>query len=138
MSEKCRQRSPFVEDEGKRWNVTGDLGEQDGGGYLGFRGRLKLFPKAGDEMISLPALEELFERLYPPGREVPRVAVKGAERERSRWIALFRPSRSVSVMPTRCCSGKASTAGCASMRSAASSAFRSWGLARPIASNSTP
>jgi hypothetical protein len=34
-------------------------------------------------------LEELFERLYPPGREGPRVAGEGAERERGRWIVLF-------------------------------------------------
>jgi long-chain-fatty-acid--[acyl-carrier-protein] ligase len=81
--------SPFVEDEGKHWYVTGDLGELDGDGYLWFRGRLKRFLKAGGEMISLPALEEPFARLYPPTREGPRVAVEGVEYERGRWIVLF-------------------------------------------------
>src|SRR5262249_17138127 len=81
--------SPFVEDEGKRWYVTGDLGELDGDGYLWFRGRLKRFLKAGGEMISLPALEEPFARLYPPTREGPRVAVEGVEQERGRRIVLF-------------------------------------------------
>jgi long-chain-fatty-acid--[acyl-carrier-protein] ligase len=81
--------SPFVEDEGKRWYVTGDLGELDGDGYLWFRGRLKRFLKAGGEMISLPALEEPFARLYPPTRDGPRVAVEGVEHDRGRWIVLF-------------------------------------------------
>jgi long-chain-fatty-acid--[acyl-carrier-protein] ligase len=81
--------SPFVEHEGKRWYVTGDLGERDEDGYLWFRGRLKRFLKAGGEMISLPALEEPFARLYPPTREGPRVAVEGVEHERGRWVVLF-------------------------------------------------
>ena len=81
--------SPFVEDEGKRWYVTGDLGELDSDGYLWFRGRLKRFLKAGGEMISLPALEEPFARLYPPTEDGPRVAVEGVEHDRGRWIVLF-------------------------------------------------
>ena len=88
--------SPFIEDEGKRWYVTGDLGELDGDGYLWFRGRLKRFLKAGGEMISLPAVEEPFARLYPPTREGgPRVAVEGVEHERGRWIVLFTSERLV-------------------------------------------
>jgi long-chain-fatty-acid--[acyl-carrier-protein] ligase len=81
--------SPFVEDEGKRWYVTGDLGELDRDGYLWFRGRLKRFLKAGGEMISMPALEEPFARLYPPTEDGPRVAVEGVEHARGRWIVLF-------------------------------------------------
>ena len=81
--------SPFVEDDGKRWYVTGDLGELDADGYLWFRGRLKRFLKAGGEMISLPALEEPFARLYPPTKEGPRVAVEGVEHEHGRRIVLF-------------------------------------------------
>ena len=81
--------SPFVEDESRRWYVTGDLGEFDPDGYLWFRGRLKRFLKAGGEMISLPALEEPFTRLYPPTKEGPRVAVEGVERDAGRRIVLF-------------------------------------------------
>ena len=81
--------SPFVEDGGKRWYVTGDLGEMDADSYLWIGGRLKRFLKAGGEMISLPALEEPFARLYPPTEEGPRVAVEGVEEERGRWIVLF-------------------------------------------------
>ena len=44
----------------------------------------------GRRRDDLPApLEEPFARLYPPGREGPRVAGEGAERERGRWIVLF-------------------------------------------------
>jgi long-chain-fatty-acid--[acyl-carrier-protein] ligase len=81
--------SPFIHEEGKRWYVTGDLGELDDEGYLWFRGRLKRFLKAGGEMISLPALEEPFARLYPPTKDGPRVAVEGAEHEQGRRIVLF-------------------------------------------------
>jgi long-chain-fatty-acid--[acyl-carrier-protein] ligase len=80
---------PFQEREGKRWYVTGDLAEIDADGYLTFRGRLKRFLKAGGEMISLPALEEPFERQYPPTQDGPRVAVEGIEHDNSRQIVLF-------------------------------------------------
>jgi long-chain-fatty-acid--[acyl-carrier-protein] ligase len=80
---------PFLEEQGKRWYVTGDLGEYDADGYLHFRGRLKRFLKAGGEMISLPALEEPFARRYPPSEEGPRVAVEGVEQEDGRRVVLF-------------------------------------------------
>ncbi len=81
--------SPFVEREGKRWYITGDLVEIDRDGFIYFCGRLKRFLKAGGEMISLPALEEPFSRLYPPTEAGPRVAVEGVETEGGRKIVLF-------------------------------------------------
>jgi long-chain-fatty-acid--[acyl-carrier-protein] ligase len=81
---------PFKEFEGKRWYVTGDLAEIDADGYLVFHGRLKRFLKAAGEMISLPALEEPFARLYPPTEDGPRVAVEGVETpDGKRRIVLF-------------------------------------------------
>lgn len=80
---------PFVEREGKRWYVTGDLVEVDADGFLHFRGRLKRFLKAGGEMISLPALEEAFSRRYPPVEEGPRMAVEGVEANGGCHIVLF-------------------------------------------------
>src|SRR5262249_17742403 len=77
------------EHEGKRWYVTGDLGQMDADGFITFSGRLKRFLKAGGEMISLPALEEPFQRLYPPTEEGPRVAVEGVETPDGRRIVLF-------------------------------------------------
>ena len=58
-------------------------------GAIVFRGRLKRFLKAGGEMISLPALEEPFAKLYPPTDEGPRVAVEGVETPTGRRIVLF-------------------------------------------------
>src|SRR5439155_15881075 len=66
-----------------------DLGEFEADGYLWFRGRLKRFLNAGGEMVSLPAREEPFARLYPPTEEGPRVAVEGMELEQGRRIVLF-------------------------------------------------
>ena len=80
---------PFVEEGGKRWYVTGDLGELDADGYLWFRGRLGRFLKAGGEMVSLPALEEPFARRFPPTEDGPRVAVEGVEYDGGRRIVLF-------------------------------------------------
>jgi long-chain-fatty-acid--[acyl-carrier-protein] ligase len=80
---------PFRERDGKRWYVTGDLAKIDGDGFIHFAGRLKRFIKAGGEMISLPALEEPFARLYPPTAEGPRVAVEGVETEDGRRVVLF-------------------------------------------------
>ncbi len=81
--------SPFQERDGKRWYITGDLARVDDDGFIHFGGRLKRFLKAGGEMISLPALEEPFVRLYPPTKDGPRVAVEGVETESGRRIVLF-------------------------------------------------
>ncbi len=81
--------SPFVEFAGDKWYQTGDLVSMDDERYITFRGRLKRFLKAGGEMISLPALEEPFIRLFPPSEEGPRVAVEGVETPDGRHITLF-------------------------------------------------
>lgn len=83
------QPSPFVESDGKRWFVTGDVADIDADGFVHFRGRLKRFVKAAGEMLSLPALEAPFVRLYPPTQDGPRVAVEGLETENGRRIVLF-------------------------------------------------
>lgn len=80
---------PFVEVEGKRWYVTGDLVDIDEDGYIHFRGRLKRFLKVGGEMVSLPALEEPLARQFPADEEGPKVAVEGIETPDGRWIVLF-------------------------------------------------
>jgi long-chain-fatty-acid--[acyl-carrier-protein] ligase len=80
---------PFEEIDGKRWYITGDLGEVDESGSIVFHGRLKRFLKAGGEMISLPALEEPFAKKYPPTDAGPRVAVEGVETPEGRRIVLF-------------------------------------------------
>ena len=81
--------SPFVTAVGREWYRTGDLVSADEDGYLTFRGRLKRFLKAGGEMISLPALEEPFQRRYPADENGPRVAVEGIETPEGRHVVLF-------------------------------------------------
>ncbi len=81
--------SPFEEHDGKRYYVTGDLVALDPEGYIVFQGRLKRFLKAGGEMISLPAMEEPFAKLFPANEDGPRVAVEGVETPGGRKIVLF-------------------------------------------------
>ena len=85
---------PFVELDGKRWYNTGDLVQLDEEQFIHFKGRLKRFLKVGGEMVSLPALEEPFAKLYPPTEDGPQVAVEGVETAKGRQIVLF------SVSPT--------------------------------------
>lgn len=51
--------SPFIEQRGKKWYSTGDLGNLDARGRLTISGRLKRFVKVGGEMLSLGAMEEI-------------------------------------------------------------------------------
>jgi long-chain-fatty-acid--[acyl-carrier-protein] ligase len=82
--------SPFRERDGKRWYVTGDLGQLDADSFITLSGRLKRFLKAGGEMISLEALEGPFAERYPPVEDRHRVAVEGVELEGGgRRVALF-------------------------------------------------
>ena len=81
--------SPFVEADGRSWYRTGDLVSADDDGFFAFRGRLKRFLKAGGEMISLPALEEPFQKRYPPDEIGPQVAVEGIETPDGRHVVLF-------------------------------------------------
>lgn len=81
--------SPFVEVLGRSWYRTGDLVSADTDGSFTFRGRLKRFLKAAGEMISLPALEEPFQKRFPPDENGPRVAVEGIETPDGRHVVLF-------------------------------------------------
>jgi long-chain-fatty-acid--[acyl-carrier-protein] ligase len=87
-----RPRSPWPRRNPGRWPAPPDsrtVIAADDEGYLSFRGRLKRFLKAGGEMISLPALEEPFQKRYPPDESGPRVAVEGIETPDGRHVVLF-------------------------------------------------
>lgn len=76
--------SPFIDFEGKKWYITGDLGSLDEEGYLTLSGRLKRFVKIGGEMISLAVIEEaLLEAAMKMGWKinplVPSLAVGAKE-----------------------------------------------------------
>lgn len=80
---------PFVDMNGHRWYVTGDLVQRDDEGFIYFCGRLKRFLKVGGEMVSLPALEEPLAARWPPTDDGPSVAVEGIEAPAGRRIVLF-------------------------------------------------
>jgi acyl-[acyl-carrier-protein]-phospholipid O-acyltransferase / long-chain-fatty-acid--[acyl-carrier-protein] ligase len=51
--------------EKEEWYDTGDIAEVDEEGYVTLKGRVKRFAKVGGEMISLTAVEEAVESLWP-------------------------------------------------------------------------
>lgn len=83
------ENHPFKLINNRNWYITGDLIMQDDDGFLFFKGRLKRFIKFGGEMISLPALEEVFSNIYPPDENGPMVAIEGLEKENRKYIYLF-------------------------------------------------
>lgn len=54
--------APFIDQRGKKWYNTGDLGHLDSRGRLTISGRLKRFVKVGGEMLSLGAMEEILSQ----------------------------------------------------------------------------
>jgi len=51
--------------EKEEWYDTGDIAEVDEEGYVTLKGRVKRFAKVGGEMISLTAVEEAVDSLWP-------------------------------------------------------------------------
>jgi acyl carrier protein len=82
--------SPFVDWNGKRWYMTGDLVTELPGGVIKFAGRLKRFIKLGGEMISLPAIEDVLTAAFvKPEEKGPLLAVESTAAELNPDIVLF-------------------------------------------------
>ncbi len=82
--------SPFLDWQGKRWYMTGDLVTELPGGVLKFAGRLKRFIKLGGEMISLPAIEDVLAAAFvKPDEKGPVLAVESTPAELNPEIVLF-------------------------------------------------
>jgi acyl carrier protein len=80
----------FIELDGEKWYLSGDLGTIDNEGNLILGGRLKRFVKIGGEMVSLVALEEELLKVAkaknwePLPVEFPSLVVMPIEREKDR------------------------------------------------------
>ena len=80
----------FIEYDGKKWYVTGDLGHLNENGAVILAGRKKRFVKVAGEMVSLPAIESVLVEKWPGTEEGPSVAVESLEVEGGRpVICLF-------------------------------------------------
>lgn len=80
----------FIEYEGRKWYVTGDLGHLNESGAVILAGRKKRFVKVAGEMVSLPAIESVLVEKWPGTEEGPSIAVESLEIEGERpVICLF-------------------------------------------------
>ncbi len=84
------EKSPFVTYENSEWYDTGDL-VLDKGGLLSFAGRRKRFVKIGGEMISLPAIEHVLEKVYP-SEDGPMLAIMPIHEEEHPELVLMTTS----------------------------------------------
>ncbi len=66
-------KNPFIELDGRRWYLSGDIGRLDPDGTLILSGRLKRFVKIGGEMISLGGLEEELIKMAGEKKWLPSV-----------------------------------------------------------------
>jgi long-chain-fatty-acid--[acyl-carrier-protein] ligase len=86
-----KQKSPFIEINKKSWYRTGDLGHLDKNNNLILSGRLKRFVKMGGEMVSLGAVEEVFQKgLKNKGK--PSIAIIPNEKGERTTLTLFTSS----------------------------------------------
>jgi acyl-[acyl-carrier-protein]-phospholipid O-acyltransferase/long-chain-fatty-acid--[acyl-carrier-protein] ligase len=70
---------------GQGWYDTGDIADVDEDGFITIRGRAKRFANVGGEMVSLGAIEELVQRLWP---EASHAAVSIADSKKGEQIYL--------------------------------------------------
>lgn len=81
---------PIGTERGPGWHDTGDIVSVDGAGFISILGRARRFAKIGGEMISLTAVEELAQRVWP-GK--PHAALGIADERKGEKIVLVTEHR---------------------------------------------
>jgi long-chain-fatty-acid--[acyl-carrier-protein] ligase len=66
-------KNPFIDLDGCRWYLSGDIGRLESDGTLILSGRLKRFVKIGGEMVSLGGLEEELLKMASEKKWLPAV-----------------------------------------------------------------
>ena len=69
MQGYMRADKPKVLDKADEWYDTGDIVSFDEEGYMTICGRAKRFAKIGGEMVSLTAVEQLLDQMYPDAKQ---------------------------------------------------------------------
>ena len=64
-----RADKPEVLDKAEEWYDTGDIVNFDENGFMTICGRAKRFAKIGGEMVSLTAVEQLLDQMYPDAKQ---------------------------------------------------------------------
>lgn len=68
------------------WYDTGDIVQMDEEGYVTLKGRATRFAKVGGEMVSLPAIEEALQRLWP---EYAHAVIAQPDQKKGEKLVLF-------------------------------------------------
>jgi acyl-[acyl-carrier-protein]-phospholipid O-acyltransferase/long-chain-fatty-acid--[acyl-carrier-protein] ligase len=91
-------KSLEIEPPPDHWHNTGDIVELDDDGYVWIKGRYKRFAKIGGEIVSLVAVEELLNKLWP-GRPLAVMVVE--DKVKGERLVLLTQESSVDVVQMR-------------------------------------
>lgn len=93
-----RPEEPGILQKTGEWYDTGDVVDIDAEGFIRIAGRVKRFAKIGGEMVSLSAIEQMLDGLYP---DVKQVIVTVEDDKKGEKIILVTSSETVNIQEIR-------------------------------------